>query len=119
MAIDQPPAVEAVVVQPPRLPPAAGDAAFSIVQLTAENLQSKPRLDQILTSVPGASMFRRSLSTGSNLTTQGISLRGIAGSATSRALVTLDGVPLNDPFGGWVILSAVPSELFDGARIVR
>jgi hypothetical protein len=40
---------------------------------------------------------------------EGVSLRGIAGSAASRTLVTLDGAPLNDPFGGWVIFNAIPS----------
>jgi outer membrane receptor protein involved in Fe transport len=119
MAIEAPPAVEAVVVQPARLPPAAGDAAFSIVQVNRETLSAEPRLDEVLTAVPGASLFRRTSSVGANPTTQGISLRGVAGSGASRALVTLDGVPQNDPFGGWVIWTAIPSEIIDGARIVR
>jgi outer membrane receptor protein involved in Fe transport len=29
-------------------------------------------------------------------------LRGLGGNAASRALVLLDGVPQNDPFGGWI-----------------
>jgi outer membrane receptor protein involved in Fe transport len=48
-----------------------------------------------------------------------VSLRAIAGSGASRALVTLDGVPQNDPFGGWVIWSALPSDLIQSAEIVR
>lgn len=119
MAIDQPPAIEAVVVQPARLPPGAGEAAFSIVQVTAETLASQPRLDEALTDVPGVSLFRRTTSLGSNPTTQGISLRGVAGSGASRALVTLDGVPQNDPFGGWVIWNGIPAQTLGGARIVR
>ena len=119
MAIDLPPAVEAIVVQPARLPPAAGDAAFSIVQINADKVGSQPWLDEALTSTPGVSLFRRTSSLGANPTTQGISLRGVAGSGASRALVTLDGVPQNDPFGGWVIWSALPSEIVEGVRIVR
>jgi len=119
MAVDQPPAVEAVVVQPARLPPAAGDAAFSIVQVTADTLATQPRLDEALTDTPGVSLFRRTSSLGSNPTTQGVSVRGIAGSGASRALVTLDGVPLNDPFGGWVIWNGVAAQTLEGARIVR
>jgi outer membrane receptor protein involved in Fe transport len=34
-------------------------------------------------------------------------------------LVLLDGAPLNDPFGGWVIWSQLPPEALDGADIVR
>ena len=43
-----------------------------------------------------------------NPTTQGVSLRGVGASGASRALVLLDGVPLNDPFGGWVYWTRVP-----------
>ncbi|MGE5502658.1 MAG: TonB-dependent receptor, partial [Ignavibacteriales bacterium] len=43
----------------------------------------------------------------------------IAGSGASRALVTLDGVPQNDPFGGWVIWSGLPPIGIEQARIVR
>jgi outer membrane receptor protein involved in Fe transport len=48
-----------------------------------------------------------------------VSLRAIAGSGASRALVTLDGAPQNDPFGGWVIWSALPSEAIASAELVR
>ena len=48
-----------------------------------------------------------------------MSLRSIAGSGASRALVTLDGVPQNDPFGGWVIWSALPAETIGEAQVVR
>lgn len=119
MAIDLPPTVETIVVQPARLPPAAGDAAFSIVQIDGDRLGSQPWLDEALTSTPGVSLFRRTSSLGANPTTQGISLRSVAGSGASRALVTLDGVPQNDPFGGWVIWSSLPSEIVEGVRIVR
>src|SRR5208282_786328 len=36
----------------------------------------------------------------------------------SRSLVLLDGVPLNDPFGGWVPWSLVPVESLARAEIV-
>jgi len=119
MPIDQAPSVETVVVRAINLPPAAGDAAFSIAHLSADDLTSSPRLDQVLESTPGVSQFRRTSSLGANPTTQGISLRAIAGSAASRALVTLDGVPQNDPFGGWVIWTGLPPETIDGINIVR
>ena len=69
--------------------------------------------------MPGFSLFRRTSSLGANPTTQGVSLRGIAGSGASRALVTLDGVPQNDPFGGWVIWTGLPSEAVSSATVVR
>src|SRR5436189_176441 len=36
------------------------------------------------------------------LNTQGVSLRGIGSSGASRTLVMWDGIPENDPFGGWL-----------------
>lgn len=111
--------VEAIVVHPPRLAPLGGEAAFSTVQIGPEILKTTTRTDEALKRAPGASLFRRTSSTAANPTTQGISLRSIAPSGAGRALVTLDGAPQNDPFGGWVIWSALPPEGLEGAAIVR
>jgi vitamin B12 transporter len=107
------------VVRTTRLPPAAGDAAFSILRIGPAQLRERPRLDEALTASPGVGLFRRTSSLGANPTTQGVSLREIAPSGAGRALVTLDGTPQNDPFGGWVIWSALPPEGLDGADLVR
>ncbi|HEY8572667.1 TonB-dependent receptor [Phenylobacterium sp.] len=111
--------VEVVIVYPPRLAPLGGEAAFSAVQIGADELRATPRLDEALKHAPGVSLFRRTGSGAANPTTQGVSLRSIAPSGAGRALVTLDGAPQNDPFGGWVIWSALPPEGLDGATIVR
>src|SRR3954471_23721224 len=111
--------VEVVVVYPPRLAPLGGEAVFSAVQIGPEVLKQSPRLDQALESTPGVSLFRRTTSGSANPTTQGVSLRSIAPSGAGRALVTLDGAPVNDPFGGWVIWTALPPEGLEGANIVR
>lgn len=114
-----PPAVEAVVVHPPRLAPLGGEAVFSAVRIEPETLQTTVRLDDALKSAPGVSLFRRTGSDAANPTTQGVSLRAIAPSGAGRALVTLDGAPQNDPFGGWVIWSALPPEAIGSATVVR
>src|SRR5277367_3855186 len=119
MPVDQPTDVAPIVVQTARLPPAAGDPAFSIVAIDPKILQISDRLDEALAAAPGFSLFRRTSSLGANPTTQGVSLRAIGGSGASRALMTLDGVPQNDPFGGWVIWTGLPPETIDGANIVR
>lgn len=119
MIQDLPPELPEVVVTGARLPPAAGEAAFSIIRLDEADLRDQSRLDEALASVPAVSLFRRTSSLAANPTTQGISLRAIAPSGAGRTLVTLDGVPLNDPFGGWVIWSQVPTESLAGLDIVR
>jgi outer membrane receptor protein involved in Fe transport len=119
MTADAPPPVAEVVVRATRLPDPVGDAAFSIVRIGEEALRATPRLDEALESVPGVSLFRRNSSLSANPTVQGVSLRSIAGSGAGRALVTLDGVPQGDPFGGWVIWSALPQQTIGAISIVR
>lgn len=114
-----PPPVDTVVITAPRLAPLGGEAAFSAVQIGPEVLKVEPRLDEALKAAPGVSLFRRTGSGAANPTTQGLSLRAIAPSGAGRALVTLDGTPQNDPFGGWVIWSGLPPEGLDGATVVR
>ena len=102
-----------------RLPDPPGDAAFSVVMVGADQLRDRREVDDALKTVAGFSLFRRTSTLGANPTTQGASLRAIAGSGASRALVTLDGVPQNDPFGGWVIWTALPPDTIGRARLVR
>ena len=119
MPFDTPPPVEQVIVTAARLPPSAADAAFSIVHLGEGDLAKSQRVDEAVGQTPGVSLFRRTSSLSANPTTQGISLRAIAPSGAGRTLVTLDGVPLNDPFGGWVIWSQLAPESLTGVDIVR
>lgn len=114
-----PSAVDVVVVTAARLPPRISEQAFSTVRLEVDRLRAAARVDEALTAAPGVSLFRRASSLSANPTTQGISLRAIAPSGAGRALVTLDGAPLNDPFGGWVIWSQLPPAFLEGAEITR
>lgn len=118
MPVEAPP-VAVVVVEAPRLPPLGGEAAFAVETFDAQALGRSARLDEALKDSPGVSLFRRTGSDAANPTIQGLSLRSIAPSGAGRALVTLDGAPQNDPFGGWVIWSALPAEALDSAAVIR
>lgn len=78
-------------------------------------------IDDVLRQVPGFSLFRRSGSLSANPTSQGVSLRGVGANGASRALILLDGIPLNTPYGGWVYWQRVPQtsieriDIFNGA----
>ncbi|HEY1708411.1 MAG TPA: TonB-dependent receptor [Rhizomicrobium sp.] len=111
-------AVETVTVTAKPLDP-VGNAAFSVTTIDAQQIKDNDRLDIALEQVPGLSLFRRDTCLSANPTTQGVSLRSIAPSGAGRALVTLDGVPQNDPFGSWVFWCALPDEDIDSAEIVR
>lgn len=110
-----------MVVSTTRSAEAISEIPFSTTALSAEQLRTTPSqtIDGALRSVPGFSLFRRSDSFSANPTAQGVSLRGLGPSGASRSLVLLDGVPLNDPFGGWVAWTKVPRETLAGAEIVR
>ncbi|WP_295195897.1 TonB-dependent receptor [uncultured Brevundimonas sp.] len=114
-----PTALPEIVVTAARLPPAAADAAFSVVRIDESVLSRSSRLDEALRSVPAVSLFRRTSSAAANPTTQGISLRAVAPSGAGRTLVLLDGVPLNDPFGGWVIWSRATPESLESLDVIR
>ena len=103
--------VERIVVEADRLPNAESGAPFSITMLDENDLRRAPelRLDDILrTKVPGFSLFRRNSSRTANPTTQGVTLRNFGPSGAGRTLVLLDGIPVNDPFAGYVLWSQVP-----------
>jgi len=81
-----------------------GDRAYSVTSITPDMLANEPsqRLENALRLVPGLQQFRRSDARSANPTSQGVTLRGLGGNASSRALLVLDGVPQSDPFGGWI-----------------
>ena len=77
------------------------------------------RLEDALANVAGFQQFRRSDSRSSNPSAQGVTLRALGGNATSRAQVLLDGVPLSDPFFGYIPFNAVAPERLESIRVTR
>jgi outer membrane receptor protein involved in Fe transport len=117
----EPEAIPEVKVTARRLPPAASDPVFAKAVLSRADLARSPglRLDDVLRSVPGFGLFRRQSSRSAHPTTQGVTLRGLGASGAGRTLLTLDGVPQNDPFGGWIDWSRLPTSTIDTASVVR
>ncbi|HJY27573.1 MAG TPA: carboxypeptidase regulatory-like domain-containing protein, partial [Pyrinomonadaceae bacterium] len=77
-------------------------ASQFVISTRALDLSGALTIDDVLRQAPGFSLFRRSGSLSANPTSQGVSLRGVGANGASRALVLVDGIPLNSPFGGWV-----------------
>ena len=118
---DDPTPLEPVVVTVTRIEQKAGEAPASVTVLTRDDirLSASQTVDDLLRQVPGFSLFRRSSSLVTHPTTQGLSLRGIGPSGTSRALVLVDGVPVNDAFGGWVYWDRIPLQSIEQIEVVR
>ncbi len=112
---------EAVTVSAARTELRLSETPGSTVLLSAEDIASTPalRTDDVLRQVPGFSLFRRSDSRVANASNQGVSLRGLGGTASSRALVLEDGLPLVDAFGGWVYWDRVPREGLSTVEVFR
>lgn len=112
---------ESITVTATRTETRVADTAASVVVLSRAVLQeaAPPTLDDALRQVAGFTLFRRTGSRVANPTSQGVSLRGIGASGASRALVLDDGVPLNDPFGGWIYWGRVPRTALDRVEVMR
>lgn len=112
---------EEVVVGIGRVDLRVGETPESISVLNRKELTATaaPTLDDALRQVPGFSIFRRASSRNANPTTQGVSLRGVGSSGASRSIVLFDGVPLNDPFGGWVQWNRISPIAVETIEILR
>lgn len=110
-----------LVITATRAPQASDTLPFAADIFTADTIKSSPTLalDDTLRRSAAFSLFRRAGSLTANPTAQGVSLRGLGPSGASRALVLLDGVPLNDPFGGWVSWTKIPLSALDRVEVVR
>ncbi|MEK7950913.1 TonB-dependent receptor [Luteolibacter soli] len=92
----------------------------TLAEWDEEDFSNKaPRtLDELLSSEPSFSLYRRQTSLFGNPTSAGVSLRNTGATAASRTLVVLDGIPQNDPFGGWVYWARHDPSTLESVRIV-
>lgn len=114
------PVAEIIVTGRP-LPLSIGAAAYSSLTISPERLAgtASGRLEDALKDIAGLASFRRTDSRSANPTSQGLTLRALGGNAASRALVLLDGVPIADPFAGYLPFAAIDPARLASARITR
>ncbi len=110
-----------IIVTGTPLSEAKGDAAYDITTIDRDRITATAsgRIEDVLKDVAGLTQFRRTDARSANATSQGATLRGLGGNASSRALLVLDGVPQTDPFGGWVTWPAFSSERIGKVRVTR
>ena len=98
-----------------------GDVPSMVTVIGQEEIRQSAAVasDDLLRRVATFSLFRRTSSLAAHPTAQGVSLRGIGPSGVSRTLVLIDGVPFNDPFGGWVYWSRMPVESAERIEVVE
>ncbi len=102
--------LETLVVTATRTPMAVSDLPVSVTVIKRQQIarSASQTLDELLRSVPSFNLFRRSSSLAADPSSQGVKLRNVGGSAVSRALVLVDGIPANDAYAGWVAWRSIP-----------
>jgi len=111
---------ETIFVSGRAITPAAGSEAFGAIRLDADALRpASGRIEDAVRNLGGLQLFRASSTRTSSPTADGLTARGLAGNAASRILVTLDGVPLADPFFGFVAWGSLVGRPVGSAELVR
>lgn len=110
-----------IVVTGQPLPASIGETAYDVAVVERDRIvaTASGRIEDVLRDVAGLTQFRRSDARSANATSQGATLRGLGGNASSRALLVLDGVPQSDPFGGWITWPAYAPERLGSVRVTR
>ena len=113
--------IQRVVVTASRTALALNESANTVRVVSQQALQQSATLTlgDRLRQVTGLDFFRRSSTLVANPTSQGVSLRGLGSTAASRTLVLANGIPINDPFGGWIYWDQVPSLAIEDVEVVR
>jgi iron complex outermembrane receptor protein len=117
--------LEPVVVTATRTDLSTEPPAANVTVLDQQAVASSANIavDDILHTIPGFSLYRRSssivTSPDSDPEAQGVTLRGIGPSGSSRALILVDGIPLIDAFSGQVFWGKISQEQIDHIEVVR
>lgn len=110
-----------IIVTGAGLPLPPGTPAYGSVVIDRQRLEDSAsgRIESVLGDVAGFQQFRRSDSRSANPSAQGATLRALGGNASSRTLVLLDGVPMADPFFGYIPFSALVPDRLSVVRVTR
>ncbi len=112
--------LQKIVVTADRTPLAVDESVNAVQVLSRQALQQSASfaLGDQLRQVTGLDFFRRSSTLVANPTSQGVSLRGLGSTAASRTLVLANGIPIGDPFGGWIYWDQVPALAIQDVEVV-
>ena len=113
--------LDAAVVTAGRTSQTLRDVTVSVAVLGAQDISrsSAKSVPDFLRMIPGLAMRDYQSNLVGHPSRMAPSLRGIGGTSASRTLVLLDGIPVNEPFSGWVHWSRIPLGLVRQVEVVR
>jgi outer membrane receptor protein involved in Fe transport len=117
LAQTTPPSPRDIIVTATRSARTLDDVPASVSVITSEQIEGTPArtIDDVLRRVPSVDLPIASTDE-QHPTNTIVSMRGLSG---IRSLVLLDGIPINDPFFGYVQWSEVPIATIDRLEVVR
>jgi iron complex outermembrane receptor protein len=101
------------------LPPGTPAYGSTVIDRDRLTNDASGRVEDVLSDVAGFQQFRRADSRSANPSAQGATLRALGGNASSRTLILLDGVPVADPFFGYIPFSALTPDRLAAIRVTR
>lgn len=113
--------LDPLVISATRAPRPLSELPVTVDVISAEAMLGSAALaiDDTLKDSAAFSLFRRTGSLSTHPTAQGVSLRNLGPNGAGRTLVLVDGIPLNDPFGGWVTWTKAPRLDLAAVELVR
>jgi len=117
---DEPVLSEHVVVTANRTEQKKKDIPANVTVFEREDVEMTAGLtaDDVVRRVPGFTLNRLNSSIAASVGTQNGNVRYMGGGA-ARTLVLMDGIPINDPYGGQVYWARVPKASLERVEVIR
>ncbi|HJU73600.1 MAG TPA: TonB-dependent receptor [Gemmatimonadaceae bacterium] len=117
----KPTVLDAAIITATRVSQVVREVPANVAVLGTQDIQRSAArtVSDFLRVIPGYTTKDHQSSVVSHPSRQAPALRGLGGTSASRTLVLLDGVPMNEPFAGWVFWPRVPLALVKQAEVVR
>jgi outer membrane receptor protein involved in Fe transport len=111
---------ERIVVTATRSAQEAGDIPLHVTTIDREQIEIAPEIGfrELFLRVPAINLATENSSMSAGPVDSGIAFRGMGGTAQSRSLVLLDGLPVNDPFGSYILWARIPTETVERVEVV-
>ncbi|HEX6573883.1 MAG TPA: TonB-dependent receptor [Gemmatimonadaceae bacterium] len=113
--------LEAVVVSATRSDQRMESLPSPVKVINAADIKASPAtsVPDLLRAIPGFALrdYQSGLVSGPSQSI--VSFRGLGGSSAGRVLVLLDGVPVGDPFSGWLDWARIPLSTIAAAEVIR